>query len=205
MDTYTITEAARLVGTSRGKLYQAIRTGQLQTTPGGESDQAMTVTRAALRAAGFPVPEPAAPGTPHAPGQATPVPTAAGNPDGERQRDQGDRALIAHLERALEEARERELRLLDLLAHLTGQRSAPPAAAPTASPPPAAAAARPPLSGLREQIVAVVRQHPEGLSPQATRTLLHVDKDLRATMKGMVRSSILTRRAAGQYVVAPDW
>ena len=100
-------------------------TGQLQTAPGGEADQAMTVTRAALRAAGFPVPEPAAPGTPHAPGQAPPVPTAAGNPDGERQRDQGDRALIAHLERALEEARERELRLLDLLAHLTGQRSAP--------------------------------------------------------------------------------
>ena len=211
MDTYTIAEAARLVGTSRGKLYQAIRTGQLQTAPGEEPGQAMTLTRAALRAAGFPVPEPEAPDPPHAtgqdppPGQDPPGPMAAGLPDRERQSDQGDRALIAYLERALEEARERELRLLDLLAHLTGQRSAPPAAAPTASPPPAAAAARPPLSGLREQIVAVVRQHPEGLAPQAARTLLHMDKDLRATMKGMVRSSILTRRAAGQYVVAPDW
>ena len=68
-----------------------------------------------------------------------------------------------------------------------------------------AASARPPLSGVRQQIVAVVRQHPEGLAPQAARTLLHVDKDLRATMKGMVRSGILTRRAAGQYVVAPGW
>src|SRR3989442_15680660 len=93
MDTYTIAEAARLVGTSRGKLYQAIRTGQLQTTPGGESDQAMTVTRAALRAAGFPVPEQAAPGTPHAPGHATPDPTAAGDPDGERPRHPGVPAL----------------------------------------------------------------------------------------------------------------
>src|SRR2546430_9314223 len=119
MDTYTIAEAARLVGTSRGKLYQAIRTGQLQTTPGGESDQAMTVTRAALRAAGFPVPEPAAPGTPHAPGQAPPVPTAAGNPDGERQRDQGDRALIRTLETAPEAPRAPGFRLPGLPAHVT--------------------------------------------------------------------------------------
>lgn len=214
MDTYTIAEAARLVGTSRGKLYQAIRGGQLQTAPGGEADQAMTLTRAALRAAGFPVPEPEAPGPLHAtgqdpPGQDPPGPTAAGLPDRERQSDQGDRALIAHLERALEEARERERRLLDLVAHLTGQRSALPAGAPPAAPPPSAvrpaASAQPPLRGVRQQIVAVVRQHPEGLSPQAARTLLHVDKDLRATMKGMVRSGILTRRAAGQYVVAPGW
>src|SRR5712691_4475135 len=197
MDTYTIAEAARLVGTSRGKLYQAIRTGQLQTAPGEEPGQAMTLTRAALRAAGFPVPEPEAPGPPHATGQDPPGPTAAGLPDRERQSDQGDRALIAHLERALAEARERERRLLDLVAHLTGQRSALPAGVPPAAPPP--------LSGVRQQIVAVVRQHPEGLSPQAARTLLHVDKDLRATMKGMVRSGVLTRRAAGQYVVAPGW
>ena len=148
MDTYTIAEAARLVGTSRGKLYQAIRTGQLQTAPGEEPGQAMTLTRAALRAAGFPVPEPEAPDPPHAtgqgppPGQDPPGPMAAGLPDRERQSDQGDRALIAHLERALEEARERERRLLDLVAHLTGQRSAPPAAAPPASPPPPAAPRR---------------------------------------------------------------
>jgi len=61
MDTYTIAEAARLAGTSRGKLYQAIRTGQLQTALGEEPGQAMTVTRAALRAAGSPMPEPEAP------------------------------------------------------------------------------------------------------------------------------------------------
>jgi len=215
MDTYTIAEAARLVGTSRGKLYQAIRTGQLQNAPGEEPGQAMTLTRAALRAAGFPVPEPEAPDPPHAtgqgppPGQDPPGPMAAGLPDRERQSDQGDRALIAYLERALEEARERERRLLDLVAHLTGQRSALPVGAPPAAPPPSAvrpaASAQPPLRGVRQQIVAVVRQHPEGLAPQAARTLLHMDKDLRATMKGMVRSGILTRRAAGQYVVAPGW
>jgi hypothetical protein len=72
MDTYTIAEAARLVGTSRGKLYQAIRGGRLQTAPGGEADQAMTVTRTALRAAGFAVPPAAAPSPPPAPEEAIP-------------------------------------------------------------------------------------------------------------------------------------
>ncbi len=80
MDTYTIAEAARLVGTSRSKLYQAIRTGQLQTAPGGEADQAMTVTRAALRAAGFAVPPAAAP-----PGAGATAPGPGGAPHGATQ------------------------------------------------------------------------------------------------------------------------
>ncbi len=102
-----------------------------------------------------------------------------------------------------------ELRLLDLLADLTRQRSAPQAppapGAPLPAGVPAAAArppARPPLSGLRQQIVAVVRQHPEGIAPRDVRTLLAVDHDVRSTMKGLVRSGLLTRREAGRYVVA---
>ena len=117
-----------------------------------------------------------------------------------------ERALIASLERALEQARARELRLLDLLADLTRQRSAPPAppapVRPAAGPRPLA---RPPLSGLRQQIVAVVRQHPEGIAPRDVRTLLAVDHEVRSTMKGLVRSGILTRREAGRYVVATGW
>ena len=62
--------------------------------------------------------------------------------------------------------------------------------------------ARPPLRGRRQQIVEVVRQHPEGMAPRDVRTLLAVDHDVRSTMKGLVRSGILTRRAAGRYVVA---
>jgi hypothetical protein len=229
MDTYTIAEAARLVGTSRSKLYQAIRTGQLQTAPGGEADQAMTVTRAALRAAGFavlpaaapsplPAPEPApalVPATPAPPAPAaaaTPAPApieAPAVPALPPERSWPDQALIVHLERALEQAQERERRLLDLLAYLTGQHSAPPVAMAAEAPPPAvppAAASRPaappPLSGLHAQIVAVLQQHPEGLSPKVVRTLLQVDQDVRSTMKGMVRSGLLTRLAAGRYVVA---
>ncbi len=203
MDTYTITEAARLVGTSTGKLYQAMRAGRLQALAGQEPGAVLRVTPEALRAAGFalppalappeappPVPPAPAPAAEAAPAPAPPVPSLPPERPGQ------DQALIAHLERALEQAQARELRLLDLLADLTGQRRAPQtAAAPRA-------AAPPPSGGLRPQIVAVLQQHPEGLSPKAVRTLLQVDHDVRSTMKGMVRSGLLTRREAGRYVVA---
>jgi len=173
------------------------------------------VTRAALRTAGFPVPGPMAPDparatspdTPREPD--TPVPTAEASVTLAPQSTAPDRGLLASLERALEQAQARELRLLDLLADLTRQRRAPQApptpGAPLPAVVPAAASrppARPPLRGLRQQIVAVLQQHPEGLAPQAVRTLLQVDHDVRSTMKGLVRSGILTRRAAGRYVVA---
>lgn len=208
MDTYTIAEAARLVGTSRGKLYQALRAGHLQGAPSAQPGQGLRVTRAALRTAGFPVPEPVAPDPARDTSPDTPVPTAEESVTLAPQSTAPDRALIAYLERALEQAQARELRLLDLLADLTRQRRAPqtppapgapfPAVVPAAA---ARAPARPPLSGLRQQIVAVLQQHPEGLAPQAVRTLLQVDREVRSTMKGMVRSGILTRREAGRYVV----
>jgi excisionase family DNA binding protein len=211
MDTYTIAEAAQLVGTSRGKLYQALRAGHLQGAPSAQPGQALRVTRQALRTAGFPVPGPVAPDpardtspdTPREPDTA--VPTAEASVMLAPQSTAPERALIASLERALEQAQARELRLLDLLADLTRQRRAPPA--PPAPVRPAAGPrtlARPPLRGLRQQIVAVVRQHPEGIAPRDVRTLLAVDHDVRSTMKGMVRSGILTRRETGRYVVAAE-
>jgi predicted transcriptional regulator of viral defense system len=56
--------------------------------------------------------------------------------------------------------------------------------------------------GLRQQIVAVLREHPEGLSPKAVQTLLQRDKDVRSIMKGLAHRGLLTRLAAGRYVVA---
>jgi excisionase family DNA binding protein len=213
MDTYTIAEAARLVGTSRGKLYQALRAGHLQGAPDGGPGQGLRVTREALRTAGFPVPGPVAPDPARDTSPDTPLEPDTPGPTAEERlalappRFASDHALIASLERALEQAQARELRLLDLLADLTRQRSAP--GAPLAAPVLPAAGprplARPPLSGLRQQIVAVVRQHPEGIAPRDVRTLLAVDHDVRSTMKGMVRSGILTRREAGRYVVAAGW
>jgi len=231
MDTYTIAAAARLVGAPKAKLYQAIRAGRLEAAPRQEPAQALTVTAAALQAAGFAVPAAALPRPPAAVAPAAPlVPAAktppapavaaasaaavpAGAPEPELPAaappsTTPEQALIAHLERALEQAHTRELRLLDLLAQRTGSQNAPLVSVPPGAPPartPAAAphpAAPPPLSGLRQQIVAVLQPHPEGLSPQAVRTLLQVDQDVRSTMKGMVRSGVLTRLAAGRYVVA---
>jgi excisionase family DNA binding protein len=207
MDTYTIAEAAQLVGTSRGKLYQALRAGHLQGAPRAQPGQGLRVTREALRTAGFPVPGPMAPDPARDTSPDTPGPTAEESGTLAPQSTAPDRALIAYLERAVEQAQARELRLLDLLAHLTGQPSPPPPplaapVLPAAGPRPLA---RPPLSGLRQQIVAVVRQHPEGIAPRDVRTLLAVDHDVRSTMKGMVRRGILTRREAGRYVVAAGW
>jgi hypothetical protein len=48
MDTFTIAAAAQLVGAPKGKLSQAIRTGQLQAAPRQEPGAALTVTAAAL-------------------------------------------------------------------------------------------------------------------------------------------------------------
>jgi len=236
MDTYTIAAAARLVGAPKGTLYQAIRAGRLQAAPRQAPSQALTVTAAALQAAGFAVPTealphpPAAPDTAPAPAaplvpaaetppapavaaaSAAAVPADAPAPEISASAPPSslpEQALIAHLERALEQAQAREMRLLDLLAQRTGSQSTPLLSAPQPAPPartPAAAphpAAPPPLSGLRQQIVAVLQQHPEGLSPKALQTRLQLDTDVRSTMKSMVHRGLLTRLEAGRYVVAP--
>jgi outer membrane murein-binding lipoprotein Lpp len=55
---------------------------------------------------------------------------------------------------------------------------------------------------IRRRIAALVREHPEGLSPVQARQLLGLDKDLGATMKGMRRDGLLRRVALGQYTAA---
>jgi hypothetical protein len=213
METYTIAAAARLVGMAKGKLYQAIRTGRLQATTGPEPGDVLMVTTAALQEAGFSVPSTTL--TP-APAAATSAMAAASAVDVPAPSQElppvssgAEQALIAHLERALEAAQARENRLLDLLAQFTQPQSTPSAplmperqsTAPAASAG-SRAAIPPPQGSLRQQILSVLQAHPEGMSPQAVRTLLHLDREVRSTMKGMVRSGLLTRLEAGRYVVA---
>jgi hypothetical protein len=50
---------------------------------------------------------------------------------------------------------------------------------------------------MRQRIVTLLRDYPEGLSPMQTQQLLGVDKALRSTMKAMVRDGLLTRVALG--------
>lgn len=55
---------------------------------------------------------------------------------------------------------------------------------------------------MRQRIVALLRDYPDGLSPAQTRQVLGAQKDLGSTMKAMVRDGLLRRVALGQYAVA---
>ena len=107
----------------------------------------------------------------------------------ERQAAREREALLLHM---VEQMQQRHDRLLDM------PRSA---AAPTSnlSAPVVDAA---PRGEIRRRIVALLREHPEGLSPVQTRRALGIDKDLGSTMKAMARDGLLRRVAAGVYVVA---
>src|SRR5918999_5207833 len=56
MRTFTLAEAARLVGTSRGTLYRAIKAGRLICTSAGGPGKESIITEDALRQAGYQLP-----------------------------------------------------------------------------------------------------------------------------------------------------
>src|SRR3712207_1307504 len=56
MRTFTLAEAARLVGTSRGTLYRAIKAGRLICTAAGGPGKESVITEEALRQAGYQLP-----------------------------------------------------------------------------------------------------------------------------------------------------
>jgi hypothetical protein len=114
----------------------------------------------------------------------------------QREREAGqerERAYREHIERLtlmLHEAQQRSDRLLE------APRTAP---APTLPVPVTAPTPSAPRGDLRRRIVALLREHPDGLSPVQTRHLLGVEKDLANTMKAMVRDGLLRRITTGVY------
>jgi Mn-dependent DtxR family transcriptional regulator len=52
---------------------------------------------------------------------------------------------------------------------------------------------------MRQHIVALLQEHPEGLCPTQVRQLLGVSKDLVPTMKAMVRDGLIRRIEYGKY------
>jgi hypothetical protein len=50
--------------------------------------------------------------------------------------------------------------------------------------------------------VALLQEHPEGLTPADIRTLLGVDRSLADTCLGMLRYGLVQRMGRGQYVAA---
>jgi hypothetical protein len=59
-----------------------------------------------------------------------------------------------------------------------------------------------PRGEIRRRIVALLRDHPEGLSPVKVRQVLGLEKNLANTMKAMARDGLLQRVATGRYTVA---
>lgn len=57
-----------------------------------------------------------------------------------------------------------------------------------------------PRHRIRRQIIDLLRQHPEGLSPAEVRRMLGLSKDLGSTMKSMARDGVITRPVPGLYV-----
>ena len=109
----------------------------------------------------------------------------------ERERDY--REHIARLTAMLDQAHQQNQRLLDM------PRRAPLPASPGPGAPATQAA---PRGDMRRRIVALLQEHPAGLSPVQTRQRLGVDKDLGSTMKAMARDGLLRRVATGRYVGA---
>jgi hypothetical protein len=55
---------------------------------------------------------------------------------------------------------------------------------------------------MRRRIIALLQEHPDGLTPAEMRVLLGVDKRLADTCLGMLRYGLVQRVGRGRYVAA---
>jgi len=118
----------------------------------------------------------------------------------EREKIARDReALLLHM---LQEMHQRTDRLLDI------RRTPPPPYAPPARTSPAKppGAARSPSTdtrgSMRQRIVTLLQEHPEGLTPAQIRDQLGVQRPLGDTLLGMLRYGLVERVGRGRYVAA---
>jgi excisionase family DNA binding protein len=125
----------------------------------------------------------------------------------ERERDY--REHIAHLTTMLDQAHRQNQRLLDMPRTAMPPRRPQnaPGAAQAPTPPPEAPGARPTQQGdargdMRRRIVALLQDHPEGLTPAEMRIMLGVERSLADTCLGMRRDGLVQRVGRGKYVAA---
>ena len=98
----------------------------------------------------------------------------------------------------LDAAHARQMRLLRLLERLSRY------IAKAGLPGGAAALSAPQPPQIRQPIMSLLRQHPQGLARKDIETTLHSPKNLRNTLQGMHRAGLLVRRQTGVYAVAPE-
>ena len=219
MATLTITDAARVTGVSRMLLYRYIKSGKLSRTPEGLLDTA-ELLRAGLLLHTSDVTSPITPlhdvtPSPVTPeisvtSAVTPPVTSPVTPTDSNETRTLER-LIDVLQRELDAARERETLLLQMLSQMQQQNQrlldmprspAPPHPSPAPQPAPARtpAPAGDARGAMRRHILALLQDHPEGLTPAEIRDLLEVDRSLADTCQGMLRYGLLRRVGQGRYV-----
>ena len=199
MRTFTLAEAARLIGTSRGTLYRAIKAGRLICTSAGGPGKESVITEDALRQAGYQLP-----GDTTQLERSRVVDGAFYSTSHDTSRLVALEQRIEHLERYMERLDAKVDLALDLLKVWAGQHASTPVLpTPAAVAIPRRTPTRP-LSQIRQQIVDLLRQHPEGMSPAQVRQALRTEKDLGDTMGGMARDGLLTKEA-GRYRVSEQW
>jgi len=219
MATLTITDAARVTGVSRMLLYRYIKSGKLSRTPEGLIDTA-ELLRAGLMLHTRDVTRGVTPLHGVTEGTVTPDPSVTSTVSTETQTLE---RLITVLQRELDAARDRETLLLQMLSQMQQQnqrlldmpRSAPlppqrPQDAPgatqapplTQTPPRAPTPAGDPRGAMRQRILALLREHPAGLSTAELRDLLGVERSLADTCLGMRKYGLIQRVGRGKYVVA---
>lgn len=215
MAKLTISDAARVTGVSRMLLYRYIKAGKLSRTPDGLIDTA-ELLRAGLMLQTSDVTTPVTmlhdvtttSVTPETPvtmpvTEAVTPPVAPAVSAETRTLER----LIEVLQHELDAARERETLLLQMLSQMQQQNQRlldMPHSVPVPVPGLGAPAApEVPRGDMRRRIVALLHDHPEGLSPAQVRRLLVVDKDLGATMKAMARDGLIRRVQTGWYVAIP--
>jgi hypothetical protein len=217
----TKAEAARQLGISRTTLYKLIDQGTLSATPDGLIDTAELVRimstvnapRERPRPPLFTVPlDTVRQGSEH---HERPAQTFSGQDEqtsSERQFTSSYRDLVDILREQLQAAQERERDYREHIARLTEMlrethqqhqrlldmpRSAPVVYQEHA--PQTLSRLEAPRGAMRQHIVALLREHPEGLRPTQVRQLLGVSKDLVPTMKAMVRDRLIRRLECGKY------
>lgn len=223
MAKLTISDAARVTGVSRVTLHRYIKAGKLSRTPDGLIDTA-ELLRIGLVLQADTLQQPVTvqrPATPPVTAPSTPPVTAPDSATLQQLIEVLQRELAAAHTRE-EAAREREAMLLQMLQQVQQQnqrlleapRPAPVPTAPTSrtgasadvvSPMPGVAPARealPSRSTVRQRLLAVLREHPEGLTAAELRVLLRADRSLSDTCAGMLRDGLVRRVQRGRYVVA---
>jgi hypothetical protein len=194
MPSLTIAAAARLCHVDRRTLQRAIHAGRLHL------DAQHCLSTDELLLAGYLIAEPPL-ATPQVAPQVTPLVTPLATPL---------MPLLERLTLAIEslviEARQlrQDLRQTPLATPLATPQVVPlvvPLAAPQETP--QAAPQLPSSRGaMRRRILALLQDHPEGLSPAQIRDQLGIDRDLNNTCFAMARDGLLRRVGRGRYMGA---